>query len=75
MSIDDTLVYKIQIPLVSSITWRYLQIVVWPYPVSDHFSVIQLPSSLLHDTNTDKIVHEPNCVGMAPVVCTAHVYT
>ena len=75
MSIDDTLVYSIQIPLVSSITWCYLQIVVWAYPVGNHYSIIQLPTSLLHDTNTNKIVDEPNCVGMSPVVCTAHVYT
>ena len=70
VTVGATLVYSVSLPLVSTYTWRFVEIHVWPYPVKN--GSIELPQTVLHNTARDQVVINPQCMGEQPVVCTTH---
>ena len=71
--VNNSLVYKVNIPLVRTDPWRFMKIDVFPFPLATHYCMIQLPDSLLHNTGTDELVLSPECIGNNPIVCYSHV--
>ena len=72
VTVGATLVYSVSLPLVSTYTWRFVELHVWPYPVKNGYCSIELPQTVLHNTARDQVVINPQCMGEKPVVCTTH---
>ena len=56
---DQSLVYKVTLPLISKVTWRRDTVIAWPVQIVSHYVSGTLPSSVLFDTGNINLVFEP----------------
>lgn len=67
--LDNRLIYRTKLPVVSAQTWQYIQLYKWPAPVKDYELTLMVPDSVLRDTETGQLDISPTCYGERPRVC------
>ena len=69
---ERSLVFRVNLPIVETTPYRYLQFAVWPIPLQSGYLHLTLPYSVLHETVQNQVVFDPVCVGTSPIVCSSH---
>ena len=69
---ERSLVFRVNLPIVETTPYRYLQFAVWPIPLQSGYLHLTLPYSVLHETVQNQVVFYHVCVGTSPIVCSSH---
>ena len=67
--LDDLLVYRTKLPVVSTEQWHYVQLWKWPAPIQDYQVTVLVPDVILRDTRTGQLDISLVCYGERPRIC------
>ena len=74
VSVNNVLIFKAVLPIVSTLSWQLINFKTWPVPVNNRYVTLDLPESVLADTRDNRLVLHPVCSGSHPVVCVEQVF-
>lgn len=69
MWLDDLLIYRTKLPLVSAEKWHYVRLWKWSVPVRNYQITVLTPDAVLRDTETGQLDLSPVCYGERPRIC------
>ena len=67
--LDNRLIYRTRIPVVSAHAWHYIQIRQWATPVRDYQVTLSMPDVILWNTQTGQLSISPSSYGERPRIC------
>ena len=69
MWLDNRLIYRTKLPVVSAQPWHYIQMRKWSAPVRDYQLTLLVPDVVLRNTETGQLDISPACYGERPRIC------